>query len=147
MDEIVKPVKLDEHYMELAYKKAIIQRVIFFLKHTCLPEMGEAPKEQIICEDVIYSNRIVPPAPITDLMDDLQESKKAIQLELDKYRFIRKDIKEDVKAIQPERKEEQKVSKVEKKRRGRGKTKGRNIQPVGIDPASASPGGVTQEAH
>lgn len=105
----MKAARTNPAYAELAYKRTILHQTIIYLRREFVG-LDEEPKQEMICEDVLASDAIVPIENIAQFIEDLQHQEHELTLELSKFQFTRRD---DAKQAtkNPKRSDQKKGSK------------------------------------
>lgn len=86
----MRAVRTNPAYAELAYKRTIIHQTIVYLRREFVG-LDEEPKQEMICEDVLASDAVVPIESIAQFVEDLEEEEHNLTLELNKFQFTRQD--------------------------------------------------------
>jgi len=88
---MARPLKTNPAYAYLAYRKAILKSTINWLTSEYVGFDGVSPKGSLICEEVFRDDSEIPPEDIYSFVEELQEEESRLQLELNKFDFVRKD--------------------------------------------------------
>lgn len=77
-------------YTALAYRRALLQQCIAHLtSYTAV--MGSRPVGEIISDDLIRSESIVPEEVIDEFIIELQQEEETVRLELSRFEFVKKE--------------------------------------------------------
>lgn len=83
-----KPLRTNPAYAHLAYRKAILNRTITFIRRTYLGDELTDPKEVLICEEVFPQDAQIPQEAFQHYLEELNEEAAAINVELSKFQLI-----------------------------------------------------------
>lgn len=82
---------MNSEYFELAYRRAILCRVVGLLKKDFTTALGnDEASEVIVCEDVIQSYAEVPEEEVVKFIAKLEVEESQLKEELSKFEFVRK---------------------------------------------------------
>jgi hypothetical protein len=84
-----RPTKTNPAYAALAYRKAIVQYVAENIKAQFIGVTGEPPN-RLMCEEVFPVDAEVPVEDIQQYYAELGEEENRLDLELNKFEFMRK---------------------------------------------------------
>jgi hypothetical protein len=87
---MTKPIKTNPQYAALAYRRTILHEVIMYLKRKYVG-LDDDPKDQLICEEVLHVDRVIPPDEVDSYVSELEAEEEHLRLELNKYEFSRKN--------------------------------------------------------
>jgi predicted mannosyl-3-phosphoglycerate phosphatase (HAD superfamily) len=88
---MTRPMKTNDAYAYLAYRKAIIQYTINHLMIDVLGVNGTEPKQKIFSDQVFRSDSEVPHDEIQQYVEELQEREAQLNLEMGKFEFKKVD--------------------------------------------------------
>jgi hypothetical protein len=81
------PLRTNPALAHLAYKKAIVNRTIAFLRRQYIGDETSDPRETLICEEVYPVDSHVPPEAIQHYLEGLAEEVAQLDLEIRKFDF------------------------------------------------------------
>lgn len=85
-----RPTKTNPAYAAIAYRKAIVQYVAEHIKAQFIGVTGEPPN-RLLCEEVFPVDAEVPVEDIQQYYAELAEEEGKLDLELNKFEFMRKE--------------------------------------------------------
>lgn len=77
-------------YAHLAYRKAVLGRVVQFLSDEFLARTSDEPKDVVLCEDVFRDDSEVPMGNIEEYIEELQQEEESLRLELSRFEFVKR---------------------------------------------------------
>lgn len=83
-------IRTNPAYAHLAYRKAIIGRVVQFLSDEFLARSSDEAKDVLLCEDVFREDSEIPEETIEEYIEELQMKEQALQFELAKFEFVKR---------------------------------------------------------
>ena len=77
-----------KNYAQLAYRRSILAAVQRFLRDHVSDEIPAT--QQLICEEVLASDREVPDEAFLEVIEELQREEQEVRLQMSQYEFIRR---------------------------------------------------------
>lgn len=88
---MTRTAKTNPAYAYLAYRKAVLDHLVFLLHRDYVGLDGLDPKNSILSEDVFNCDAQVPIDEILQFVEEMQKESMQIQFELSRFEFRRKD--------------------------------------------------------
>lgn len=80
------PTKTNPAYAALAYRRTILNEVVFHLRRKFLGVDGD-PQSKLVCEEVLYTDHIVPLVEVEAFVDDLIDEEAQLSIEMGQFEF------------------------------------------------------------
>jgi hypothetical protein len=74
-------------YAHLAYRRAIVVKLLDYLREEYLTLSSAEPRNELICDEVFSADAVVPAAEITLVAEELEQESEHLRLELGKFTF------------------------------------------------------------
>lgn len=88
---MARPTRTNPAYAYLAYRRTVLKNTISWLTSEYVGLDGISPRSTLICEEVFRDDSEIPPEEILSFVEELQEEEARVQLELNKFDFVRKE--------------------------------------------------------
>lgn len=84
-----------EEFKRLAYRREVLRTAIRLIVENYVGDDDVPPPEELICEDVAYKDRVVPPYSLHEVIQELREMEIQTENELKQYEIRKKDASEE----------------------------------------------------
>ncbi len=79
---------MNQSYIELAYEREIMRYLKKYLIERCLPEGGVPARESLVCDDLPFSIRDIPPDALLGVVQRLAQTERELDSEIEKFSHI-----------------------------------------------------------